>query len=101
MYKLNETIKTDLREVAKKHGMTYDSLLFAVHADVERENRIEDIKYVLSEGEYDDIKDTDANIDMIYSALERKESAEYGTWTNIENAIDWVYDDLEKVDKED
>lgn len=97
MSQLNETIKTDLKALAAKHGMTYDALVFAISADVEKANRIEDIKYVLSQGEYGDIKDTDTNIDMIYSALERKESAEYGTWTNIENAIDWVYDDLEKV----
>lgn len=98
MYELNDTIKADLTALAEKHDMTYHSLAFAISAAVDKENRIEDIKYVLAQGEYGEIKDTEANIALIYDRLVSHEDAEYGTWTNIENAIDWVYDDLEKVD---
>ena len=97
MFKLNEAIKEDLKVLAEKHGMTYDALVCIIGAENDKINRYEDIRYVLGERYADEIALTDENVEMIYEVLERKEDAEYGVWDNINTAIDYCYDDLEKV----
>lgn len=99
MNKLNETIKTDLAAVAEKHGLSYDSLALLISDEVMRENRLEDIRYTL-ENHFDEVAVTEANLALIYDRLQYHEDSEYGIWDNIQNAVNWVYDDLEKKEED-
>lgn len=99
MLTLDENILADLKSVAEKHGITYETLVWRIRDMYDAEDRLEDIKTILCD-EYDEVRVSDENLEIIYNRFIKAEDSEYGVWDNIRNAIEYVYPDLELRDED-
>lgn len=97
MLTLDENILADLKSVAEKHGITYETLVWRIRDMCDAEDRFEDIKTILSD-KYDEVRVSDENLEIIYNRFIKAEDSEYGVWDNIRNAIEYVYPNLELKD---
>ena len=97
MLTLDENILADLKAVAEKHGITYETLVWRIRDMYDAQDRLEDIKTILCD-EYGEVRISDKNLEIIYNRFIKAEESEYGVWDNIRNAIEYVYPDLELRD---
>lgn len=95
-----KNLEKDLVEVADKHGISYYNLIYGIREELNKQDTYEDIMSTIDD-HYPEIYKTNENLNIIYNRLQKSESSEYGTWDNIINAIDWVYEELEKDPKEE
>lgn len=102
MIKIDEELVADLKAVAEKHGITYETLCRRIRDTYDAEDCIENIRYVIA-GEYPQIALTDENIGLIYARYIRKEDSEYGVWDNIRAAIEYLLNEntLELIEEEE
>lgn len=100
MIKINEELVADLKAVAEKHGITYETLCWRIRDTYDAEDRMEDIQTILCD-EYGEVRVTDENLELIYTRYIKSADSEYGIWDNIRSAIEYVYPDLELRDEGD
>ena len=100
---LGEAAAKELYKVLDKHEIQDNVLWWGVVEHNDKDNMREDVKSHLRDtlDELPDLSDNEELVDFIAHVAEARWDSEWGTWDNINSAIDWIMSCMEPTtDKE-
>ena len=88
----------DLYKVLEKHDISDSLLCFKIWAEEVRNCDREDCQTWLRDNDHEDLADDEGFVGDLLTAYEHMADSNFGTWDNIENAFNSIYEEDEEED---